>query len=96
MAKKINWEYIEPELDFETGEETGNILTHTISLCYSYVSGKAIVTIDGTEFDISVRPFALKGSEQVFRLGESAALLRFGKPTPTVTVDNEELKEISK
>ena len=36
MAKKINWEYSEPELDFETGEETGNILTHTISLCYSY------------------------------------------------------------
>ena len=94
MAKKINWEYSEPELDFETGEETGNILTHTISLCYSYVSGKAIVTIDGTEFDISVCPFALKGSEQVFRLGESAALLRFGKPTPTVTVDNEELKII--
>ena len=94
MAKKINWEYSEPEHDFETGEETGNILTHTISLCYSYVSGKAIVTIDGTEFDISVRPFALKGTEQVFRLGESAALLRFGKPTPTVTVDNEELKAI--
>jgi hypothetical protein len=94
MAKKINWEYSEPELDLETGEATGNILTHTISLCYYYVSGKAIVTIDGTEFDISVRPFALKGSEQVFRLGESAALLRFGKPTPTVTVDNEELKII--
>jgi hypothetical protein len=94
MAKKINWEYSEPEFDFETGEETGNILTHTISLCYSYVSGKAVVTIDGTAFDISVRPFALKGTEQVFRLGESAALLRFTKPTPTVTVDNEELKAI--
>ena len=94
MAKKINWEYSEPELDLETGEETGNTLTHTISLCYSYVSGKAIVTIDGAEFDISVRPFSLKGTEQVFRLGESAALLRFGKPTPTVTVDNEELKAI--
>ena len=94
MAKKINWEYSEPELDLETGEETGNTLTHTISLCYSYVSGKAIVTIDGTEFDISVRPFSLKGTEQVFRLGESAALLRFAKPVPTVTVDNEELKAI--
>ena len=49
MAKKINWEYSEPELDLETGEETGNTLTHAISLCYSYVSGKAIVTIDGSE-----------------------------------------------
>ena len=39
MAKKINWEYSEPELDLETGEETGNTLTHTISLCYSYVYG---------------------------------------------------------
>lgn len=94
MAKKINWEYSEPELDLESGEETGNTLTHTISLTYSYMSGKAIVTIDGTEFDISVRPFSLKGTDQVFRLGESAALLRFGKPTPTVTVDNEELKVI--
>ena len=96
MAKKINWEYSEPELDFETGEETGNILTHTISLCYSYVSGKAIVTIDGTEFDISVRPFALKGTEQVFRLGDSAAVLRFEKDAPTITVDNEVLAPISK
>ena len=96
MAKKINWEYSEPELDLETGEETGNTLTHTISLCYSYVSGKAIVTIDGTEFDISVRPFSLKGTEQVFRLGDSAALLRFEKDAPTITVDNEVLTPISK
>ena len=94
MAKKYTWEYSEPETDMETGEETGNTLTHTISLTCSYLSGKAIVTIDGTEFDISEKPFSLKGTEQVFRLGESAALLRFGKPTPTVTVDNEELKSI--
>ena len=96
MAKKINWEYSEPELDLETGEETGITLTHTISLCYSYVSGKAIVTIGGTEFDISVRPFSLKGTEQVFRLGDSAALLRFEKDAPTITVDNEILEPISK
>ena len=95
MAKKLYFEYVAPELDFETGVETGNTVTHTIALKYSYFSGKAIVIIDGTEFDISVRPFSLKGTEQVFRLGESAALLRFGKPVPTITVDNEQLKPLS-
>ena len=92
MAKKINWEYSEPELDFETGEETGNILTHTISLCYSYVSGKAIVTIDGTEFDISTRPLGLRGTSQVFRLGDTPAILDFPKKgDPAVIVDGERL-----
>ena len=96
MAKKLVWEYSEPETDLETGELTGNTLTHTISLSYSYLSGKAVVTIDGSEFNISERPFALKGTEQVFRLGESAALLKFGSPQPTITVDNETLKPIRK
>jgi hypothetical protein len=96
MAKKYTWEYSEPETDMETGEETGNMLTHTISLTCSYLSGKAIVTIDGTEFDISEKPFSLKGTEQVFRLGDSAAVLRFEKDAPTITVDNEVLAPISK
>ena len=96
MAKKYTWEYSEPETDMETGEETGNTLTHTIALTCSYLSGKAIVTIDGTEFDISEKPFSLKGTEQVFRLGDSAALLRFEKDAPTITVDNEILIPISK
>lgn len=96
MAKKYTWEYSEPETDMETGEETGNTLTHTIALTCSYLSGKAIVTIDGTEFDISEKPFSLKGTEQVFRLGDSAALLRFEKDAPTITVDNEILAPISK
>jgi hypothetical protein len=96
MAKKYIWEYSEPETDMETGEETGNTLTHTIALTCSYLSGKAIVTIDGTEFDISEKPFSLKGTEQVFRLGDSAALLRFEKDAPTITVDNEILAPISK
>ena len=96
MAKKYTWEYSEPETDMETGEETGNTITHTISLTCSYFSGKAIVTIDGTEFDISEKPFSLKGTEQVFRLGDSAALLRFEKDAPTITVDNEILAPISK
>ena len=88
MAKKLYWEYDEPETDAESGEATGNTIKHTISLTYSYMSGKAVVTIDGTQFNISERPFALKGTEQVFRLGDSAALLRFGTEA-TVTVNNE-------
>lgn len=96
MAKKLFWEYSEPETDIETGELTGNTLTHTISLSYSYLSGKAVVTIDGSEFNISERPFALKGTEQMFRLGDSAALLRFESGEPTVTVDNKILKPIKK
>ena len=96
MAKKLFWEYNEPETDFETGELTGNTLTHTVALSYSYLSGKAIVTIDGSEFNVSERPFSLKGTEQVFRLGESAALLKFGAPQPTITVDNETLEPIKK
>ncbi len=94
MAKKLYWEYCEPETDMESGELTGNTITHTISLKCSYVSGKAIVVIDGTEFNISERPFSLRGTEQVFRLGDSAALLRFEKGAPTVTVDNEVLTPI--
>ena len=94
MAKKLYWEYSEPETDIETGEETGNTVTHTIALTYSYMSGKAVVSIDGTEFNISERPFALKGTEQMFRLGENAAMLRFSSNEPTVTVDNEILTPI--
>ena len=96
MAKNLFWEYNEPETDIETGELTGNTLTHTISRSYSYLSGKALVTIDGSEFNISERPFALKGTEQMFRLGDSAALLRFEAGEPTVTVDNEIIKPIKK
>lgn len=88
MSKTILWKYNEIETDAETGYETGNTIEHNISLKYSYLSGKAIVTIDGNKFDISERPFALKGTEQIFRLGESAAMLKFEKGTPTVTVDN--------
>lgn len=96
MAKKLYWEYSELETDPETGEATGKVLLYKVSLTYSYLSGKAIINIDGTDFDISEKPFSLKGTEQVFRLGESAAILRFGKPEPTVTVDNEQLVPIKK
>lgn len=97
MAKKYYWEVKEPETDMETGEETGNILTHTIELKCSYLSGKAIVKIDGTEFNISEKPFSLGGTEQMFRLGDMPAMLRFPKGSePTITVDNEVIAPLSK
>ena len=71
MAKRINW-----NIKLEDGE-------HKVSLLYSMLTGKAIVTIDGDEFDISAGFGKLRGTSQVFRLGEEAAMLDFpkrGKP----------------
>ena len=77
MAKKINW-----TAKLEDGE-------HSVSLVYSMLRGKAIVTIDGSEFDISTGFGKLKGTSQVFRLGEQAAILDFPKKgTPEVYIDN--------
>ncbi len=90
MAKKFYWEIEEAETDMESGEATGNIITHKVSLVCSRLSGKAIVTINGTEFNISEKPFSLGGTEQVFRLGDMAALLSFPKKgDPTITVDGD-------
>ena len=71
MAKKLEW-----KINVE-GEE------HKVSLEYAMLLGKAIVEIDGDKFDISTGPFRLRGTSQVFRLGESQAILDFpkkGKP----------------
>ena len=71
MAKKLEW-----EIDVE-----GEI--HKVSLEYCMLFGKAIVNIDGDSFDISTGLFKLRGTSQVFRLGESQAMLEFpkkGKP----------------
>ncbi len=88
MAKKYYWEIEEPETDIESGEATGNMITHKVSLLCSRISGKAIVSINGIEFNISEKPFSLGGTEQVFRLGEMAALLSFPKKgSPTITID---------
>ena len=90
MAKKYYWEISENETDIETGEETGNVITHKIELTCSNLTGKILISIDGTKFDISEKPFSLKKVEQVFRLGEMPAMLRFdSKGVPTITVDNE-------
>jgi hypothetical protein len=71
MAKKIDF-----DIKLEDGE-------HKVGLVYSYFTGKAIVTIDGDEFDISTGFMKLRGTNQVFKLGEDAAILDFpkkGKP----------------
>ncbi|MBQ7384397.1 MAG: hypothetical protein IJV72_06365 [Clostridia bacterium] len=76
MAKKINW-----DISLEDGE-------HKVSLTYSMLMGKAIVTIDGDEFDISVGFGKLRGTEQVFKLGDEAAILDFPKKgEPEVYID---------
>lgn len=83
MAKKYNWEIKET---LENGEEK----LHSVSLVCSMLTGKAFITIDGDEFDISVKPFSLRGTNQIFRLGEEAAVIDFPKKgTPTVTVGGE-------
>lgn len=90
MAKKYYWEISENETDPETGEATGNIITHKVELVCSNLTGKALITIDGTEFNISEKPFSLKKLEQMFRLGEMPAMIRFDKKgIPNITVDNK-------
>jgi hypothetical protein len=90
MAKKYYWEIPENETDLETGEETGNVISHKIELVCSNLTGKIIITIDGTEFNISEKPFSLKKVEQMFRLGEMPALISFDKKAvPQIKVDNQ-------
>ena len=97
MAKKYYWEIPEDETDFETGELTGNIITHKIELTCSNLTGKIIINIDGTEFDISEKPFSLKKVEQMFRLGEMPAMISFDKKCiPSIKVDNEIYSPIKK
>ena len=90
MAKIYTWETTETTICEETEEEM--TVTHTVSLRVSFLTGKAKITIDGTEFDISTRPMGLRGTSQMFRLGEQAALLDFPKKgAPNILVDGEPL-----
>ena len=90
MAKKYCWEIEENIIDEETGEATGETKLHKVELTCSNLTGKAIIKINATEFNISDKPFKLAGSQQAFRLGDMAALLSFPKKgTPTITIDNE-------
>ena len=96
MAKRYEWKYTEEvtvELEEgQAGEPETKTVEHTVTLACSMLTGKAIVTIDGDEFDISVGFMKLRGTNQMFRLGESAALLDFPKKgAPRVIVDGKEL-----
>ena len=88
MAKIYNWNIDEQITNPETEQE--ETLTHTVSLVCSYLTGKAIITIDGDEFNISVRPFGLKGTSQMFRLGEMAAMIVFpNSGEPDIVIDGK-------
>ena len=85
MAKRYEWEIVEP-----AEEEGGEDLLHTVVLRCSMLTGKALITIDGTEFNIGTRPLGLRGTSQMFRLGEMAALLDFPKSgEPRILIDGE-------
>lgn len=89
MAKTYTWKINEPEIDSESGEETGKVTEHTVTLKCSMLTGKAIITIDGDEFDISAKPFGLRGTNQMFRLGDMPAMLDFPKSgEPDIVIDN--------
>lgn len=85
MAKRYVW-------TINDALEDGTAVTHSVELECSYLTGKAIVVIDGDSYDISVKPFSLRGTNQLFRLGELPAMLDFPKKgEPTVTVDGEKI-----
>lgn len=67
MSKKLSWEVTLEEVE------------HKVSLTYSMLLGKAIITIDGDEFDISAGFGKLRGTNQLFKLGDSAAIIDFPK-----------------
>ena len=97
MAKKYFWEIEEEQIDEESGEPTGEIIIHKLSLICSKLSGKAIITIDQKTFDISEKAFSLRSIEQVFRLGDMAAKLSFSKKNePVITVDEKEFSPSKK
>lgn len=67
MSKKLSWEVTLEEVE------------HKVSLTYSMLLGKAIITIDRDEFDISTGFGKLRGTNQLFKLGDSAAIIDFPK-----------------
>ena len=100
MAKKYNWQIEETiiltkeELEAmdEPCQDGKMTVQHTVSLVCSNLSGKAIITIDNDEYDISARPFSLAGTNQMFRLGEMAAVIDFPKKgSPAIVIDGERI-----
>ena len=81
MAKKLSWEVTLEEVE------------HKVSLTYSMLFGKAVITIDGDEFDISTGFGKLRGTNQLFKLGESAAIIDFPKKgAPEIYIDGVGVK----
>ena len=88
--KQYQWEITENTVNEET-EEAMEVV-HTVSLRCSMLTGKARITIDGTEFNIGTRPLGLRGTNQMFRLGDVAAIIDFPKKgAPAVIIDGERL-----
>ena len=88
MAKEYKWNIDEQVTNVETEQE--ETVTHSVVLVCSNLTGKAVITIDGTKFDISTRPFGLKGTNQVFRLGDMAAIIDFPKSgDPDIVIDGK-------
>ena len=86
MAKKYEWDIEEKVIREE--DEAEETVSHHVSLVCSNLTGKAIITIDGSEFNISARPFGLRGTSQVFRLGDMAAIIDFPKSdAPDIVID---------
>ena len=96
MAKKYTWKITE-------SVENADSVEHSITLTCSFITGKALINIDGDEYDISVKPFSLRGTSQVFRLGtsqvfrlgEEAAVIEFPKKgEPRVLVEGELIQRV--
>ena len=91
MAKEYSWEIEEQTVNVETEKE--ETVVHKVSLVCSNLTGKAIITIDGDEFDISAGFGKLRGTNQLFKLGDSAAIIDFPKKgAPEIYIDGVGVK----
>ena len=91
MAKEYTWTIPETVVDEETEKEKE--IVHQVSLVCSMLTGKAKITIDGIHFDISTRFLGLRGTNQMFRLGEMAAIVDFPKKgEPDLVIDGKYLR----
>ena len=93
MAKKYYWEIPENETDIETGEETGNVITHKIELLCSNLTGSISITIDQLfdEYDGT-----LTYTTQVFtnEIGHKITITCRGELSGIGSADNEVVKVV--
>lgn len=65
---------------------------HTVILRFSRMTGRTLISIDGTEFNISRNPFYyLKERREIFRLAEEKQAILVIPPfgTPDIVVDRK-------